>query len=243
MIDLFVQLILNLNKLLFDNLGLTIIVIGILSRAIFYPFYANSIRYSKAMRDLKPKLDEIKRKYKGDMQKLASEQSKIFKEAGVSPAAGAIGCISIIIQIAIFFLLFQSLRAVVDTGVDTNFLIWDLAKPDAYKVQGIPLPLPGLLVILTAFFSLIQSRMLAAPPSPKQPAKKADKPDISDALAATQGQMLYIIPVIILVSGPRFASALALYWFVSTAFGIIQQYNIAGVGGLEPWLKKLKLVK
>jgi len=57
MIDLFVQVILNLNSLLFNNLGLTVIVIGLLSRAVFYPFFANSIRYSKAMRDLKPKLD------------------------------------------------------------------------------------------------------------------------------------------------------------------------------------------
>ncbi|OGY25549.1 MAG: hypothetical protein A2Z11_03940 [Candidatus Woykebacteria bacterium RBG_16_43_9] len=243
MIDLFVQLILSLNNLLFGNLGLTILVIGILSRAVFHPFYANSIRYSKAMRDLKPKLDDIKKKHSGNMQKQAAEQSRVFREAGISPAAGAIGCVSLIIQIGIFFLLFQSLQRVVDTGVDTNFFIWDLAKPDVYNIQGIPLPLPGILVIMTAAFSFAQSKMLApANPGPKE-VKKKERGDIADALSATQGQMMYFIPLIILFSGTQFPAALALYWFVSTAFGIIQQYNIAGAGGLESWLRKIRPVK
>lgn len=242
MIDLFVQIILNLNSLLFGNLGLTIIVIGVLSRAVFYPFFANSIRYSKAMREIKPKLDEIKKKHKGNMKKQAAEQSRIFKEAGISPAAGAIGCISIIIQIGVFFLLFQSLRRVVDVGVDTEFLIWDLAKPDVYRIEGIPLPVPGILIVMTSLFAFIQSKMLApAHPEPKKAKKQSG--GLSDALASTQSQMMYFIPVIILISGTQFAAALALYWFVSTAFGIIQQYNIAGAGGLEPWLKKIHPAK
>lgn len=176
------------------------------------------------------------------MQKQAAEQSRIFKEAGVSPAAGAIGCVSIIIQIGVFFLLFQSLRKVVDVGVDTEFLIWDLAKPDVYRIEGIPLPIPGILIVATSFFSFIQSKMLApANPEPKKAKKQSG--GLSDALASTQSQMMYFIPVIILISGTQFAAALALYWFVSTAFGIIQQYNIAGAGGLESWLKKIRPTK
>ena len=236
MIDLFVQIILNLNSLLFGNLGLTIIVIGVLSRAVFYPFFANSIRYSKAMREIKPKLDEIKKKHKGNMKKQASEQSRIFKEAGISPAAGAIGCISIIIQIGVFFLLFQSLQRVVGVGVNTEFLIWDLAKPDVYRIEGIPLPIPGILIIATSLFAFIQSKMLApAHPEPKKAKKQSG--GLSDALASTQSQMMYFITVIILISGTQFAAALALYWFVSTAFGLIQQYIIAGAVGLDSWLK------
>jgi len=241
MIDLFVQLIIGLNSLLFGNLGLTVIVIGVLSRALFYPFYANSIRYSTAMRDLKPKLDELRKKYGKDMRRMASEQSKLFKQAGVSPAAGALGCLSIIIQIGVFFLLFQSLNKVVSSGIDTQFLLWDLAKPDTYSIQGLPLPIPGVLLIATAIFTFIQSKMMATPNQPKK--AKESKGDFASALSASQGQMMYFIPLIILVSGSQFASGLALYWFVSTLFGIIQQYNIAGLGGLEPWLKKSKIVK
>ena len=77
----------------------------------------------------------------------------------------------------------------------------------------------------------------------KKPLKKDDKPGFADALSGTQGQMAYIIPIVILVSGSHFPAGLVIYWFVSTAFGIIQQYNIAGLGGLEPWLKKINLKK
>ncbi|MEX0622088.1 MAG: YidC/Oxa1 family membrane protein insertase [Candidatus Woykebacteria bacterium] len=246
MIDLFVQVMLGLNKFLFNNLGLTIIVVGLLSRAVFYPFFANSIRYSKAMRDLKPRLDALRKKHKGDMQKLAAEQSRLFKEAGVNPAASVLGCFSMIIQIGIFFLLFQSINRVITSDINTNFLLWDLAKPDAYRVEGLPVAIPGVLVILTAVLTFFQSKMIAPPAETKKPQKRGqsgEKPDISDAISASTGQLAYIIPVVILVFGTTFAAGLALYWFVSTAFGIIQQYNITGLGGLEPWLKRLRPAK
>lgn len=240
MIDLFVELILNLNSILFDNLGLTIIVISIVSRALFYPFYANSIRYSKAMQDIKPEMDSLKKKHGKDMKRLAEEQSKLFKKAGVNPAAGALGCVSILVQIGVFFLLFQSLNKVVDSGVDTHFLFWDLSLPNVFHITGIPFAIPGILLISTAIVTFIQSKMMA----PAKPAKpKEGKGDFTDALAASQGQLIYFIPIIILISGVRFPAALALYWLVSTLFGIIQQYRITGLGGLEPWLKKIKVQK
>ncbi|MDP2720577.1 MAG: YidC/Oxa1 family membrane protein insertase [bacterium] len=247
MIAPFVNLFLFINKLLLNNLGLTIIVIGVVSRAIFYPFFANSIRYSKAMRDLKPQLDAVKKKHAGDMRKQASEQSRLFKEAGVSPAASLIGCLSMIVQIVVFILLFQAITRVIGSGVETHFLVWDLAKPDAYKITGLPLDVPGILVVLTAVLSFIQSKMLMAPPTQtvgiKGSRKEPEKGSISDALSATQSQTAYIIPIVILISGTHFAAGLALYWLVSTIFGIIQQYYIGGTGGLEPWLVKLKIKK
>src|SRR4030066_935535 len=139
MIELFSEVILSLNRVLFGNLGLTILVVGVVSRLIFYPFFAQSIRYTKLMRDLKPKLDEVKKRHGHDMRRHAAEQSRLFKEHGVSPAAGAVSCLSIIVQLGVFLLLFQSLNRIIASGIETNFLIWDLAKPDAYKISSIPL--------------------------------------------------------------------------------------------------------
>jgi YidC/Oxa1 family membrane protein insertase len=244
MIDFFVEFLLALNKLLFNNLGLTIIVIGVASRLIFYPFFAQSIRYSKAMRDLKPKLDEVKKKHGRDMRRLAAEQSKLFRDHGVSPAAGAISCVSIIVQLAVFILLFQSLNRVIASGVETDFLLWDLSQPNAYKIQGIPVALPGALVISTAILSFVQAKMIAPAGTEstlgkKQKIGKENKSSPADALSSAQGLMTYYIPLIILFFGTRFPAGLALYWLVSTIFGIIQQYMIAGPGGLKLWLTRL----
>lgn len=242
MIDIFVQLVLGLNKILFNNLGLTIIVIGVASRAIFHPFLAQNLRYSKAMRELKPRLDEIKRKHGADMRRVASEQSRLFREAGVGPAAGAVGCLSMLVQLVVFILLFQSLTKVIASGVETDFLFWNLAKPDTFKVAWFPTAVPGLLVLLTAVFSFIQTKMVVPAGSPKtQSSKKGaeQKPDLAEALAASQGQMAYFMPVIIIIWGIKFAAGLILYWLISTLFAIIQQYAVSGAGGLKPWLEKL----
>jgi len=247
MIDIFVHLLLGVNKILFNNLGLTIIFIGALSRVIFYPFMAHSMRYSQVMRDLKPRLDEAKKKYKGDVRKMSEEQNRIFREVGVNPAAGgAISCLGLIVQFAVFFLLFQSLTKVIASGVETRFLIWDLAKPDSFRIQSIPTSLPGFLVLLTAFLTFIQSKMMMPVVSPQTKINKGKakkEPDFSETLTASQGTFAYFIPFLIIFWGINLAAGLTIYWLVSTVFGIIQQYYISGVGGLKPWAQKIKLVK
>ncbi len=225
----------SLNNIL-GNLGLTIIVISISSRLIFHPLIISSLRYTKAARELKPKIDQIKKKYGKDMRRVASEQSKLFKEAGVSPAAGALGCLSLIIQLGVFFLLFNALLRVVDSGVDTSFLFWSLENPDTFNIPGIPLPLPGILIVLTAVASLIQAKMLSVT-SDKKPSEKK-KGDLMEALAF-QGQLVYLFPLIILFAGSRVSSGLVLYWLSVTFFGIIQQYQAVGLGGLKPWVRMI----
>src|SRR4030067_1956871 len=227
MIELFSEGILSLNRVLFGNLGLTILVVGVVSRLIFYPFFAQSIRYTKLMRDLKTKLDEVKKKHGHDMRKPAQEQSRLFKEHGVSPSAGALSCLSIIVQLGVFILLFQSLSRIIASGIGTNFLLWDLAKPDAYRIGSIPFAIPRILVLATAVLSFAQTKMIQPESSTsleKKGAnqKKEGRSDFAEALSGTQSQMAYIIPVIILISGTHFAAGLALYWLRRNAFRIIQ---------------------
>jgi len=242
MIEIFVELLLSLNKIFFNNLGLTIIVIGAASRLIFHPLIVSNLRYTKAARELKPKLDAVKKKYGNDMKRVAEEQSKVFKGAGVTPAAGAVGCFSLLIQLAVFFILFRALLRLLDSDVNTSFLIWDLAKPHVYNLAGLPLPIPGVLVAATAVLSLFQSKMVSFSTGEDKEKKKDDKPGLAD-MFAFQNQLVYLFPIIILISGIRFPSGLVVYWLVITVFGIIQQYQALGLGGLEPWVQKIRAKK
>jgi len=237
MIDFFVEGLLSINKLLFNNLGLTIIFVGVASRLAFHPLIISSLRYSKAARDLKPKLDEIKRRHGKDVRKMADEQSKAFKDAGVNPAAGALGCLSLVVQLGVFFILFRALLHVIGSDINTGFLIWDLAQKDIYPFSGLPLPVPGFLITATAVLSLVQSKMMTPEESDKK--GKDDKGDLT-SMFALQGPMVFMFPLIILISGTQFPAGLVLYWLVITIFGIIQQYQAVGIGGLRPWLKKLR---
>ena len=241
MFDFFVNLILPLNKILFNNLGLTIIFIGILTRLVFWPLFSSQLRHTKAMSDLKPKLDEIKKKYKGDQKRQLEEQSKLFKSHGVSPLGG---CLPTIVQLIVTILLYQVLFKLLKLDVDTQFLSWNLAKPDTFHIQQIPFALPGLLVLLTAVATFIQSKMIipqTANAKPLSSKNGEEKPDFAEALQASSSQMVYFTPLLMLYIGTQLASGLALYWSVSTILAIIQQYQVTGLGGLRPWLTKLRL--
>jgi YidC/Oxa1 family membrane protein insertase len=241
MIDFLVQTLLALNKILFNNLGLTIIVLGILTRVAVWPLFRSQIKHTKAMAGLKPQLDEIKRKYKGDQRRQLEEQQKLFKSQGVNPVGG---CLPMIVQFVVLILLYRVLLRLLRMDVNTQFFSWDLAKPDVFHVPQLPFALPGALVIFTALATFIQSKMIMPPaPSPVPSGKKGEQPDFSEALQASSNQMAYFTPLIMLYIGTVIASGLALYWLVSTVFGIIQQYQIGGLGGLRPWLKKLSPTK
>lgn len=239
--DIFVNLLIALTNLFGGSLGLTIIFIGIVSRVAFHPFLKTSLNQAKVLRELKPKLDAVKKKYPNDRTRQASEQARIYKEAGFNPAAS---CISPIIQLVVAILLFNALTSLIKTDINTQFLWWDLAEPNAYPIENFPIKIPGVLVILTALATLVQSKMMMPQPIPEEkndkPVERKEKEDLSEALASSQGQLVYLLPLIILWSGTQFPAGLALFWLVSTLVGIYQQYIIAGLGGLQPWLKIIK---
>jgi membrane protein insertase Oxa1/YidC/SpoIIIJ len=151
------------------------------------------------------------------------------------------------VQLIVTILLYQVLFRLLKLDVDTQFLIWNLAKPDTFHIQQIPFALPGFLVLLTALATFIQSKMILPqktatkpPPSKKEEEKK---PDLAEALQASSSQMVYFTPFLMLYIGTMFASGLALYWSISTISAIIQQYQVTGLGGLRPWLIKLRLIR
>lgn len=245
--NFFVELLINLTKILGGNLGITIIFIGIVSRVIFYPFLKSSLKQNQILKELKPKLDSAKKKHGHDKKRHAEEQARIYKEAGFNPAAG---CLAPIVQLVVAIILFNALRSLIGTkGIDTKFLIWhDLGSKDllgeTFPISGVLAGFPGILVILTAIATLFQSKMMLPEPVPFEKGdklKEVDKKEgLAETLAASQGQFVYLFPLMILFTGTLFPAGLALYWLVSTLVGLIQQYYISGLGGLKPWLKFLQ---
>ncbi|HEY4695235.1 MAG TPA: YidC/Oxa1 family membrane protein insertase [Candidatus Nanoarchaeia archaeon] len=242
---IFADFLISLTNFFGGNLGTTIIFIGVFSRLIFHPFLKTSLRQTKVLQELRPKLDEAKKKHGHDRKRHAEEQAKIYREAGFNPLAG---CLAPIIQLVVAIVLFNAISNVVKSGLNTSFLIWDLAQPDTFKgtfgVEGFWGQLPGVLVILTAVATLLQSKMMLPEPvkPEKQDSKKEmeKKQDLASALTASQGQFVFLFPFLILFTGRLFPSGLALFWLVSTVVGLFQQYYIVGLGGLNQWLKILK---
>ncbi|MEK7565738.1 MAG: YidC/Oxa1 family membrane protein insertase [Patescibacteria group bacterium] len=222
--DIFLQSVLFIyNTVGFQNLGIAIVEISVLTRIIFYPFLKQQTHYTKKMSELQPHLNALKDKHKDNKQVFAQAQMALFKEHGVNPAAG---CLPAIVQIVILFGLFGALSKILNMNLNTSFFFWDMAKPDAYHLSGLPFAVPGVLVILAALTQYIQTKMMLPTPAPKPQENKNKKSDFTSDFADAQSSMVWMFPLMFLFLGTQWPSGLALYWTISSVLAIYQQYKV-----------------
>lgn len=255
-----VNALIFLYQLLFQNFGLAIIVLTVAIRLLLFPLTRTSMQAAQKMKELSPEISRLKKKHGKDKQAFAKAQMELYKKHGANPAAG---CLPQIVQIIILIALFQafnqvlrpngdmiqrinevlypSLQLPVDTLINVKFWYLELTKPDVFRLGSIPFPLPGLFLLAAAFVQFLSTKMMAPVMATiKKEAKKTpEKKD--DMTTMMQSQMSYMFPLMTIFIGYSFPSGLTLYWFVFSLSTAIQQYSISGWGGLEPWLKKLKL--
>lgn len=244
-------------------LGFSIIGLTILIRFIMYPLTTSQLKASLKMQKLAPHLSKLKEKHKGDSARVQQETLKLYKEHGVNPMAG---CLPVIIQLPIIWALYSALQHIV--SIKPNLVVSEINKVvyfDFLKLQsfwdtsffGLPLgglpsnllstvgPLVLLVPVATGVFQFLLSKMMV--PSKTAVAVlekniekkvKVDKKDAGDFASAFQTQATYIFPVMIGFFSFSFPIGLSLYWNTFTIFGIIQQYKVAGLGGLSTWIKK-----
>lgn len=241
-------------------LGLSIILLTAVVRLAIWPLTSAQLRSSQKMAALKPHIDRIKGEHGHDKTRHQQELSKLYKEHGVNPLAG---CLPLLLQLPVFFALYQVLFKVVDfnradflTNInnkiyfptfyldripDTKFLIFDLsAKPNQWQSAG---ALILLIPIITGVLQFIQSKMLAPQTTgvkvqKKEPESGGKKDSMEDSLASVQSQMILIMPAMIAFFSYGFPVGLSLYWNTFTIVGIFQQYVIAGPGTLGKYLPK-----
>lgn len=241
-------------------LGFAIIGLTIVIRFVLYPLTTSQLKASLKMQKIAPHVSRLKEKYKGDSAKIQQETLKLYKEYGVNPAAG---CLPVLIQMPIIWGLYSVLQRIVAfkpdvvVGEVNKIVYFDFLKlNNAWDPSffGIPLgqmpsqlmstigPLILLVPIATGVFQFILSKMMlpskAAVTVAVEKKKNIDKKDASDFASAFQTQSMYIFPVMIGFFSFSFPIGLSLYWNTFTIFGIIQQYKVAGLGGLNAWIKK-----
>lgn len=264
-INLLVLIVRSLDALhIPGSLGLAIIILTVVIRILIWPFMSSQIRSTKKMADLKPHLDKLKEKHKDDKQGLAQAQMLLYKEHGVNPAGG---CLPSLIQIPIFIALYQAIFAFFEgahglerinyflynkawslsSSPDPNFLGINLTyKPADFisKFTSDPMvALPILLVpIITGLLQFVQSKMMYPQPVKEYPSdspkERGEKEKTEDAMTAMQGQMMFLMPIMVGYFAFNFPVGLAIYWNSFTLLGILQQYKVAGLGGIEAWIKK-----
>lgn len=268
--EIFLRPIINLLVLIFQgmevinlpgSLGLSIIALTVIIRFLAWPFMSSQLKSTKKMAELKPHLQNLRKKHAADKQALAAAQMALYKEHGVNPAGG---CLPALIQIPIFIALYQAIINIVPGAGGSierlNSLLYFSwmklaqnpdpslfgvnlgAKPSEFLGQGVwLLSVP----ILTAALTFIQSKMMVPEEIKKYPSDSPkevkEKEGMEDTMAQMQSQMMYLMPVMIGYFAFSFPIGLAIYWNTYTILGILQQYTISGWGGMSSWVKRLTL--
>jgi YidC/Oxa1 family membrane protein insertase len=199
------------------DFGVAIILLTILIKFILYPLQRRAIKTQKAMVGLQPKVKEIRQKYKDNFKKQHEALQKLYEEHNIkSPLSG---CLPILIQLPVLLALFR----VFSTGFEPEKLsqIYSfISRPEAINPFFLGILDLSVASPIMAFLAAAAQFFQTKATLPKNKNQAINKIDFQSAMSK---QMLYFMPVLTLVFSLAFPSALALYWFVSTALLIFQQ--------------------
>jgi len=182
----------------FGNWGWAIVGLTIVVRSIVMPFNAYSFKSMKAMQRIQPEMNRIKERYKDKPadQKLQMNQEimALMKANKASPLGG---CLPTLLQLPPFFALYQVLGQSIEL-YRQPFIFWihDLSAADPFYV----------LPVMMGATMFVQQRITPTPMDPQQ------------------AKVMMFMPLIFATFMLQLPSGLTLYIFVSTLFGIIQQY-------------------
>ncbi len=150
--------------------GIAIIILTAIVRGFMYPLSIKQATNAQRMKELQPKLAEIKRKHGSDREKASRAQMELFAEHNYNPLSG---CLPIFVQLPIFIGLYAALNSAVDLRMASFLWINNLAAPDALFSLGFKVPFVGwtefnLLPIITIVLFIFQQKMFMPPPADKE---------------------------------------------------------------------------
>ena len=216
-LDLFYRLV--------PNYGVAIIMLTVMIKILFFPLTQKSFESTSKMTMLAPKIEELKKRFQGKPEKLNQEMMALYRKEGVNPIGG---CLPLLLQMPIFFALFELLNNAFDLRGAPFIAPWigDLSAPESLLPLGFVVPMLGwdelrILPFVMLGTTLLQSRIAQNP-------------------AAVQGHMkmmMYAMPIFFFFILYSMPSGLVIYWTMQNVLQIAQQLYIndrrrrAGPGG------------
>jgi YidC/Oxa1 family membrane protein insertase len=178
------------------NWGVAIILLTILIKLVFFPLSAASYRSMAKMRVVAPKLEQIKKQYGDDRERLNKAMMELYKTEKINPLGG---CLPVLIQIPVFIALYWAILSSVELR-HAPFFGWitDLSATDPYLI----------LPVIMGVSMLIQTKLNPVPPDP------------------IQAKLMQIMPIAFSIVFFFFPAGLVLYSIVNNILSIAQQWYI-----------------
>ena len=241
------------------DFGLAVVIVTVAIRLALFPVFRAQVRSSRAMQELAPALNDLKKKHGNDRAKLQQEQMKLYQERGINPIGG---CLPMVVFFPVLFAMYAAFQqvgglsgahaltieqlrdtvlwpflqfTVADRPADTTI---DLTAHWLPWVSSLAQPdlawfgLIGPLPIISSLLQLVAS-IQALPRNP---------PQTDDPTQRTMQSMTYYLPLITIVFFRTLASGVFIYYITTTIFQIVQQYFVMGWGQLPRWLPFLRTI-
>ena len=202
---------------LMGNFGLAIILVTLTLKLLMYPLANKSFTSMNKMKELQPKVEQIKKKYGEDKVKFNQEIMELYKKEKVNPASG---CLPLLIQIPLFFSLYKVIFISIEMR-HAPFYGWikDLSVADPTSIWNLFGLLPwwgplgtldiGLWPLIMGVTMFIQQKLSPAPADP------------------IQAGVMKFMPLVLMVMLYSLPSGLMIYWSFSNILSILQQYMIS----------------
>lgn len=203
-------------SLFISSYGIVIIVFTILVRLVMSPVTYKSYLSQAKMKVLRPEIAELGEKFKNDPMKKQQETMKLYNKAGVNPMAG---CLPALMQIPVFYALFQFFPSAIDLRQKSFLWAPDLSSFDSIASLPFYIPFYGnhvsLFPILASIAIFFYMKMTTGDQQMSAPTQEG-MPDMAKIMKV----MIYISPLMMLFFFNNYASGLSLYYFVSNTITI-----------------------
>lgn len=189
--------------------GIVILLLTFLVKFALYPLTYKMLYSQSKMAALKPRIEKMKEKYKGDQQQVQMETMKLYREFGVNPLGG---CMPMVLQMPIWFALYRFFPASIEFRQASFLWATDLSSYDVIARLPFEIPFFGahlsLFTLLWAVTTLIYTYY--------------NTKHMDFGTNPAMKYLQYIMPIMFLGFFNSFAAGLTCYLLFSNLFNITQ---------------------
>ena len=213
---------------------LAVVGLVLVVRAALIPVFVKQIKSQRNMMLVQPELKKLQDKYRGktdreSRERMAKEQMELYKRTGSNPLSS---CLPLLLQMPIFTGLFFVLNDAGNNKAGVGLLTAGMAQSfSSATIFGAQLSdtffgspeinvkiLAGIMIVLMSSSQFITQKQIMA---------KNQNPDVQNSqFMQTQKILLYVLPLVFLVSGLSFPLGVMTYWLISNFWTMGQQFVV-----------------
>ena len=198
---------------LFNNFGISVMVVGLLIRLVLMPLSIKSMRQSTNLQKAQPEIARIEKKYAGrtdsdSMMAKSQETMMVYQKYKINPVSG---CLVALIQIPLFFAFLAAINEVPAIfegelfGMHLGMTPW----------KGLA---EGQYVYIVLIFLIVATTYLSF--------RNTMKNNQNNEMMKQMNFMVMFMIISISIASFSLPTAIAFYWIIINGFSVVQNYVI-----------------